>query len=255
MEDLISYVSAMGHGRNRTAVEAAGLRMLISPLDPRDPGPNGHCLDNGAWPAFQTWLKARKAEGLTEGEAMALWVGGAWQDAMLDEDAFERALERYGATADFVVLPDIVAAGHASLAFSQRWMNRCLSMCDLVLVAVQDGMVPADVEGLVGSRVGIFLGGSTEWKLATAEEWGRWCAARPCAHPLSRVDEPRTGCWFHYARVNTERRYRRAHAAGADSVDGSSAAKFPSSLGLVTRAAKAPGQMDLLHPRRLAFST
>lgn len=242
----------MGAGPNRDAIVAAGLRMLISPLDPRDPGPNGHCLDNGAWPAFQRWMRVARAGGATEPEAMGAWLSGGWEAGMLDEDAFERALERYGPSADFVILPDIVAKGLESLAYSRRWMNRCLGACDLVLIAVQDGMTPADLEPLVGTRVGIFLGGSTEWKLETAESWGRWCAERPCTHPLSTAERPRTGCWFHYARVNTERRFRRAHAAGADSVDGSSAAKFPSSLPLLTRAALAPAQLDLLHPRRLA---
>lgn len=117
-----------------------------------------------------------------------------------------------------------------------------------MLIAVQDGMEPADLQPHVGSKVGVFLGGSTEWKLATAETWGRWCAAQPCRHPLGTPEAPRTGCWFHFARVNTDRRFRLAHAAGADSVDGSSASKFADTLPMLARSAAQP---DLYAPRRM----
>lgn len=247
--DLLCYVSGMGNGPNRDAILAEGWRILLNPLDPRDPGGNGHGIDNGAWNAFQKWLKARIAEGMTEAEAIAAWIGGRWVEAPLDEDAFERLLEKHGSTADWVVLPDIVAGGMASLELSTRWMNRCLAQCDLVLIAVQDGMTPADLEPLVGTRVGIFLGGSTEWKLETAEMWGRWCASRPCRHPRATPENPRTGCWYHFARVNTEKRFGLAVASDADSVDGSSVTKFLCTLPKLTRAAR---RQDLYSPRRMA---
>jgi hypothetical protein len=244
---MIPYASAMGAGRNRQALLDAGWGLLVSPLDPRDVTGFRYCLDNGAWPAFQAWLKARLTTGMSEDQAMGEWIGGRWAEGLLDEDRFERALERYGAGADFVVLPDIVAGGMESLAMSLRWSNRCQSSSDVVLIAVQDGMEPADLENHVSTRVGIFLGGSTPWKLASAEKWGRWCASRPCRHPLSTPSRPRQGCWYHFARVNTERRFRLAHAAGADSVDGSSATKFADTLPLLQRAVSQP---DLYDPRR-----
>lgn len=245
---MIPYASAMGAGRNRDALQAAGWRLLINPLDPRDPCGFRFCLDNGAWIAFRDWVKARLSEGMSEGEAVDQWMSGRWREGHWNEEAFERALERYGGGADWVVLPDIVGGGMASLELSLRWSNRCQSMCDLVLIAVQDGMQPADMERHVSTRVGIFLGGSTPWKLAEAEKWGRWCAERPCRHPLATPDQPRTGCWFHFARVNTGRRFRLAHAAGADSVDGSSATKFADTLPLLVASVAQP---DLFAPRRL----
>ena len=99
----------------------------------------------------------------------------------------------------FIVLPDIVAGGLESLELSKRWLNRCLSICPLVLIAVQDGMEPADLAPLVGPSVGIFLGGSTEWKLARMVDWGRFCAHRDL--------------YYHVARVNTAGRFQLAHDA------------------------------------------
>lgn len=245
--DLLCYVSAMGNGRTRSRILQAGWRLLLTPDDPREVSDANYGLDNGAWKAFQRWLKARLAEGMTEEAAMGEWFAGRWREGLLDEELFEAHLERYGARADWVVAPDIVACAE-SLDFSIRWMNRCLSHTDLVLIAVQNGMEPEMLEGVVGTRVGVFLGGDTAWKLANAEKWGAWCAARPCRHPRSTPEKPRTGCWFHYARVNTEKRFALAHAAGADSIDGSSVTKFSCTLEPLSRAA---AQGDLYDPRRM----
>lgn len=133
---------------------------------------------------------------------------------------------------DWIVLPDIVAGGLASLDLSIRWMNRCLSIAPLVLIAVQDGMETDDLVPYVGRKVGIFLGGSTDWKIDRMAEWGRFCAERDI--------------YYHVARVNTIRRFRMAHAAGACSVDGTSASRFAVT---VPRLAAAARTNDLFSPR------
>ena len=122
-----------------------------------------------------------------------------------------RVLESHGKGAGWVVVPDIVGRGLESLAFSEAWLPRLEGSAPLLL-AVQDGMVPADVAALVGSQLGIFLGGSTEWKVRTCGEWGRFAKA--------------TGAYFHVARVNTLERLRLAHRCGADSIDGSGPSRF-----------------------------
>jgi hypothetical protein len=129
-----------------------------------------------------------------------------------DGDAYEGLIERMGARADFTILPDIVAGGRRSLDLSLRWSNRVRAVSDRVLIPVQDGIEPEDMADLVGPSVGVFLGGSTEWKLRRMIEWGHWCADR-------RVH-------FHAARINTKRRIRLAIDAEATSGDGSSASRY-----------------------------
>jgi hypothetical protein len=126
-----------------------------------------------------------------------------------------------------------VAGGAASLALSARYRNRCQAVAPLVLIAVQDGMEPDVLAPLVNSRVGIFLGGSTEWKLATMPRWGTFCAARQLH--------------YHVARVNTARRFRMAVAAGASSVDGTSASRYAVTLPLLNLSSR---QSDLFAPER-----
>ena len=192
---MIAYASLTRSRRNLDALRAANAeaghqpwRLLVSRADRTQPPADfRYCLDNGAWSDFKA-------------------------DRPFNGPAFERLIDLYGAGADFTVLPDIVAGGMASLDLSMRWLNRVMATCSLVLIAAQDGMTPEDLAPFVGPNVGVFLGGSTEWKLATMRSWGDACAG--------------WGCWYHVARVNTARRFRRAHLAGAVSVDGSSASRY-----------------------------
>ena len=115
----------------------------------------------------------------------------------------------------------IVGGGMRSLELSESWLPRLMD-ARLVLIPVQDGLTASDVRPLLGNRVGIFLGGSTEWKLATMREWGE----------LARE----VGCYYHVARVNTRRRIEMCSEAGATSFDGSSASRFAASLPRLERA-------------------
>ena len=84
------------------------------------------------------------------------------------------------------------------------------------LIAVQDGMVTGDIEHLLGPSVGVFVGGSTEWKIATLHEWAR--VARSA------------GAWCHVGRVNTVGRMNRCSTAGVSSIDGTSVTRFVCNL-------------------------
>jgi hypothetical protein len=199
---MICYASRTGTRRNLAALRAHDWRLLVSRAGAwRTEGFRNYALDNGAWADHR--------------------AGTAF-----DGDAFERLLDRLGAGADWVVLPDIVAGGLASLDLSVRWLNRCLAVCPLVLLAVQDGMNEADVASVVGCSVGVFLGGSTAWKLATMLDWGAFCRAR--------------ALHYHVARVNTARRFRMAHAAGATSVDGSSVTRYAVTIRRLDLASRQP---------------
>lgn len=209
------YASRTGTRRNIAALSAAGWGWMVGPLDMGGPilGGMSWALDNGAWPAFQQ--------------------GKPWS-----EELFLRALDRYGAGADFIVVPDVVANREASLARTREWLPRLLARADLdgvrLLIAVQDGMTFDDIEPLLTDpRIGIFIGGSTDWKEAAIIPWGIWAKAH--------------GLYVHCGRVNTARRMALCAAGGIDSVDGTSATKFAKTLPLLSRASKQP---DLFAPPR-----
>lgn len=158
----------------------------MTPQMPRNEG-FPYALDNGAWGAHQ------------RGEDFPA-------------EPFTRTVKKLGAGADWVVAPDIVEGGLDSLRVSIGWLSWLRSRCKRILIAVQDGMTEKDIRPLLSDRVGVFVGGSTDWKLQTLDTWCR--LARDC------------GAWSHVGRVNTARRIRRCLAAGATSFDGTSASRY-----------------------------
>src|SRR5262245_2157471 len=187
---MIGYASRTGTRKNLDALRAAGWRLLVTPVCLRTEGMS-YALDNGAWSAYQR--------------------GVPW-----DADAFLRAVGQLGMGADFVIVPDVVGDGMASLARSRTWLPFLVGRTRLLLVAVQDGMREPDVAPVLGQTVGLFVGGTTAWKLATLGQWGELAA--------------RVGCYLHVGRVNTQRRIARCHAAGAQSFDGTSVSRYAVTL-------------------------
>lgn len=194
---MIAYASRTGTRRNLAALRGAGWRLLVSAAGCLRSEGFQYALDNGAWSAFS-------------------------QGRPFDEAAFVRALGRLGAGADWSVIPDIVAGGHASLDLSLRWMRRVLDSSPVGMLAVQDGMAVSDVRPFVGARVGIFVGGSTAWKLATVREWA----------VLARE----TGAWCHVGRVNSRKRISLCAESGARSFDGTSASRYQVTLSALDSA-------------------
>ena len=194
---LIAYASRTGTRRNLAALRGAGWRLLVSAAGCLRSEGFPYALDNGAWSAFT-------------------------QGRQFDDRAFSVALRKMGRDADWTVIPDIVAGGPASLSLSLSWMRRVLDETHRGMIAVQDGLTVDDVRPYLGERVGIFVGGSTSWKLATLAEWGR----------LGQE----VGCWVHVGRVNTQRRIHACVAAGATSFDGTSASRFSKTVRPLDRA-------------------
>lgn len=190
---MIGYASNTGTKRNLEALRVAGWRILLTPDNPTARPDLRHGIDNGAWKAYQ-------------------------QKTAFDAGAFSALVDRHGRTADFVVVPDIVAGGKESLDFSLSWLPGLYSRAPYLLLPVQDGMDAWDVERVLSAypRLGIFLGGSTEYKLGTMYDWGIVAAC------MKR--------WFHVGRVNTARRIRLCAEAGATSFDGTSATMFSCTL-------------------------
>lgn len=193
---MIAYASRTGTKRTLEVLRRAGWHLLVSAVGALRNEGFPYALDNGAWSAY---VNKRP----------------------FDEDAFLKALARLGSAAEWVVVPDIVAGGQASLDFSLRFMPRVLDATQLALLAVQDGITSENVREHLGDRVGLFVGGTTEWKLKTLPEWGRLAKS--------------VGCWLHVGRVNSCRRISFCASVGADSFDGSGASKFANSVGVLER--------------------
>lgn len=199
MAELLAYASRTGTRRNLDGLRRAGWRLLVSAEGAhRTEGFANYGIDDGAWTAWQQFLKKQRPT------------------PMLDKRKFIRVVVTLGAGADFTVVPDIVQGGGESLALSLRWLPWVLKHCKRALIAVQDGMVAADVEHLLSERVGIFVGGSTPWKLETMAMWA----------DLARTH----GAWCHVGRVNSPKRIRKCAIAGAHSFDGTSASRYAVTL-------------------------
>ena len=184
---MIAYASRTGTKRNLAALRSAGWRLHVSATGVHRTEGFPYAIDNGAWTAHQ-------------------------QGKPFDEAAFLRVVEKLGANADWIAVPDIVAGGLRSLEFSLSWIPRLRGSCKLLLLPVQDGMNTRDVGTIIGPELGVFVGGSTDWKLATMHAW--------CRAALG-VD-----AWCHIARVNSAKRIRLCQDFRAKAFAGSSVTRF-----------------------------
>lgn len=190
---MIAYASRTGTRRNLAMLRALGWRLMVSAKGVLRTEGFRYALDNGAWTAHQ------------KGEPF-------------DVPAFEKAVGLLGSGADFIVLPDIVMGGMESLEMSLRWLKKLRRRVKLkgarFLIAVQNGMeaVAPRIARWLNKKVGIFVGGDTDWKIETMGFWAKLARSR--------------GAICHVGRVNTERRIRLCEAAGVDSFDGSSASRY-----------------------------
>ena len=183
-----AYASRTGTKRNLDALRAAGWGLLVSATGVhRAEGFADHMLDNGAWTAHQS--------------------GKPWDAGM-----FETLLDVFGKTSAQTIAPDIVAGGADSLARSLSWLPRLLGLGRPVLVPVQDGMTPELLRGVVDLDVGLFVGGSTEWKWRSLGDWAE----------LARE----TGCRLHVGRAGSARMVSRCVAVGAYSFDTSEPSRY-----------------------------
>ena len=207
---MTGYAPNEGTRRNMEALRERGWRLLLTPTHPTPYADLGFAIDNGAWRAYQ-------------------------QNTPFDSKSFEKLVDRFGCAADFVILPDIVGHGKESLEFSVSWLPR-LRTLKHVLLPIQDGVNAHDVGMILrqNPRVGLFLGGTTEYKLQYMYAWGM------VAHAWNR--------WFHIGRVNSIRRVQLCAEAGADSFDGSSVTVYSDKL---PRLDPARAQPSLLTPAKL----
>jgi hypothetical protein len=185
-----AYASRTGTRSTLAAMKNCGWRVLVVAGSALRPEGLPYALDNGAWSCFLRGTEFNPA-------------------------AFNKALEAVGSEADWIVLPDIVSGGFKSLDLSLNWLDR-VAHFGLPLLPVQDGIGPADVRQLIGPGLGIFLGGTTSYKLSSMRQWGQLAAD--------------VGAYFHVARVNSKKRINLCQDAGAHSFDGTSVSRFGKTL-------------------------
>ena len=205
---VIAYASNTGTRRNLFRLRQANWRILLTPSNPKRPSDFRYAIDNGAWTCFM-------------------------QNEPFNDKKFMRLVEANSADADFVVLPDIVQGGMESFDLSTVWLRKLRGLH--LLFPVQDGMNVDAVESMLKTHrdIGLFLGGSTEYKLAMMPFWGAMAA--------------RLGRWLHVGRVNTVRRIRLCAEAGVTSFDGTSATMFSCNVDKLENARRQP---SLLAPAR-----
>lgn len=186
---IIAYASRTGTTTTLDSLRKHDWRLLVSACGKLFPYDFKFIVDNGAWTAFQ-------------------------QKRSFDHGAFERAVWSLSDRADWTVVPDVVGEAKASLRLTEHY----LPLLDRfrLAVAVQDGMTSDDVAPWLGPSCGLFLGGSTEWKLQTMGYWGMVAKER--------------NCHYHVARVNSPKRIKLARKAGAHSFDGSGPTRFPANI-------------------------
>lgn len=210
--------TAHTNGERAKRVKELGLGFMLHSCPDKMPSKDAAAvpcaLDNGA---FTCWLR-----------------GYPFQS-----DVFLMAISKaYAARIDldFIVCPDIVTGGKRSLDFSMRWATNQLETAQRLALAVQDGMVPKDInrEYHLPRFTHIFVGGSVEWKWATAKEWVDF------AHE--------NGKKCHIGRCGTLQNLQAAKRYGADSVDSSSFARNES-WGIIEEFA-APKQRDFIDEAR-----
>lgn len=184
-----------GFGALLSPISVSGTGRVVEMDHIVDPKGLPHVLDNGAWSLHK---------GSIAGHDFA---------------PFLRLLRRLGATARWAVLPDIVGGGRRSLELSLRWLARVADEVAQVLIPVQDGMEPADVQPWLGYSVGIFVGGSTAWKWQRLHDWAALALERRCT--------------LHVGRVNGLRRATLCRDVGAQSCDGLTVSRFSVTARLV----------------------
>jgi hypothetical protein len=203
---MMAYTTRTGTRTTLARLRELGWGVVMTPDAPRHED-LPYIIDNGAWAAHQRGVD---------------W-GGTYRAR------FAKLVERFGHGADFIVAPDIVGGGAESLDRSLEWLEPLAQVAEVV-IPVQDGMTADDrLLRRLGPRVGLFVGGSTEWKLVTLPTWG-WVARE-------------LRCRLHVGRVNTARRIRYIMQHGATSFDGTSACRFPSTIDLLERARQGGTQL------------
>lgn len=152
----------------------------------------GYALDNGAFSYYKRGLD-------------------------FDGGAFLAMCDKYADRSDWIVIPDKVGDWQETVKMCMRWTNILISYERPLMLVAQDGCEVNNYEVIrsaMSSSIygGIFVGGSTDWKLQHMQALATICTEK------SKI--------CHVGRVNSRRRILQCHEAGAHSFDGSGSSRF-----------------------------
>lgn len=171
------------------ARETGRIGHLLSPGNQRGPWPwFPYALDNGA---FSCWdMKANRfddgrwASMETQWRLLAVWAASQTQRPM------------------WAIVPDVPGNAERTIEAWARYAPVLVEMGIPTAVAVQDGMTKFDVWRLTPAPEVVCVGGTTEWKWATAEGW---------LYEFPRV---------HLLRCNSPEKLKWLEQRGCESCDG-----------------------------------
>lgn len=134
-----------------------------------------------------------------------------------DDKAFYKLLDTWATGCDWVAIPDSVGNWEETKAMLDVWVPRLLEYKVPLLVVVQDGCEVdnyKDVHMLLNRMdiQGIFVGGTTDWKLSNIQRLSEVCK--------------KYNKHIHVGRVNSVKRLKYCFYADVDSVDGSGMSRF-----------------------------
>ena len=200
---MIFYTAAMPNKVCQKIIDQVypQTRYMLSPVTLRSFGKSrepllyqrGYAIDNGAYSYF---LKGKDFDG----------------------GAFMSMCDKYADCADFIVIPDCVGDWEKTLSMAMRWVNMLITYERPLMMVAQDGCEVDDFGSLrswVSNGIisgGIFVGGTTEWKLKNMYKLSQICkeAGKKC----------------HVGRVNSRKRLLQCYNTDVDSIDGSGASRF-----------------------------
>ena len=197
---MLRYCPHVTSKRTRSILDQNEWRWLLSPYGPIGVGvpswvpDRKYAMDNGAYTVFSR----------------------NWEFC---NGTFQKFVDMRAEGADWVVVPDVVGDMNTTLEMFEYWQPKLEGIP--LMLAIQDGMSPKVIEHTKEKVVGIFLGGSTEYKLDSLQMWSDWAKEN--------------NKWFHVARVNSIKRYELCEIKGADSIDGSGVARFSADAKRITQ--------------------
>ena len=145
-----------------------------------------------------------------------------------NRSAFIQLLDKYSHQADWIAIPDSIGNWEETIEMFMLWLPILWQYQRPLMIVAQDGSERGDFQELraimrkdFGLPIGVFIGGTTDWKLKHSPDIAQIC------NELDRT--------CHVGRVNSIRRTRLCHAWGVSSFDGSGMSRFTSTARRVSQ--------------------